>query len=266
MLPAYNDCPRRAIARQFRRDIEKEGYKLNDELPSIGASVGTATHKVIENYFKSKIEERNFVVFEAVENSIIEMQENIKNGCLWDDTTPSVDTARLQVYNMSKAYIEAVGKYIKPLAVEVSLEAIIDDEWKITGHIDLVSEGFEGINLHDLKTGALVRSYHSQVGGYSLLYRSVYSDAKISNLVIDFVKRVGKSKTQEIPVSTNYDVKLCERVAYSTIMRIIFDIANFEKTKDPFCLAENPMSMLCNKSYCIAYNTDFCPITKNLNK
>jgi len=270
MLPAYNDCPRRAAARQFRREIEKAGYKLNDELPSIGAAVGTATHAVAEEYFRAKMEAREFSQDTAVESAISELQEKTKSGCIWDDTTPSIDTARVQIKRMANAYIESVGKNTIPLAVEIRIEAEISEGWILSGQIDLAAEAKDGgIHLRDIKTGAISRSHHSQLGAYSLLLRSDTPEGLPSNVSaasIDFVKRTPKRNPQEGVVTTDYDISLCEKTAYYTIQRIKTDFEKFKETNNPFGFAENSMSMLCNKTYCIAFGTEFCPITKGITE
>ena len=264
MLPAYNDCPRRAIARQFRINIENAGYKLNTILPSIGAAVGTATHKVIEHYFQCRIADADFVEFQALDMAMTNLQDEIKEGALWDDTTTSIDTARLQIQRMANVYIECIGRNITPIATEVSVKAEFED-WGLTGTIDLVAESSDGVGIVDFKTGAVVRSHHAQTGAYSLLYRSANPDVKVNSISIDFIKRIPKRNPQSVPVTTNYDVNLCEQVAWNTIQRIKREYEEFEKTLDPFCFPENTMSMLCSQKYCPCFNTDFCPITKSMN-
>ena len=268
MLPAYNDCPRRAVARQFRRKIEKAGFFLNPELPSIGALVGTTAHSAIEAFYFSSKKLENF----NEENAINEAMQALKNeagkGCIWDDSTPSVETAELQIKRMTKVYIEQLGKNLTPVATELELVAKLDDEgiWELSGHIDLLAKDKDGkFWLRDLKTGSVSRSHHAQLGAYSLLYRTAPPDGlpkRIEGGAIDFVKRTPKTRTQDSVKITEYDLALCEKTAWATIEKIRKDMALFESTNDPFAFPENPMSMLCNKTYCVAHNTDFCPITK----
>jgi len=266
MLPAYNDCPRRAVARQFRRKFEKAGFSLKPELPSIGAVVGTTTHSVVEGYYFSRQKLENF----NEENSINEAMQALKNeagkGCIWDDSTPSVETAERQIRRMTRVYIEELGKNLTPIATELSIVAEFEDGWKLSGHIDLLAKDKDGkLWLRDLKTGAVSRSYHAQLGAYSLLYRSAPPEGfadKIEGAAIDFVKRTPKTRPQDSVKITEYDIALCEQTAWATIHRIKRDMDLFDNKIDPMVFPENPMSMLCNKTYCIAHNTDFCPITK----
>ena len=263
MLPAYNDCPRRAIARQFREEIESFGYQLNKSLPSIGAAVGTATHKAIELYFQSKLS-GNILHSEpnAHEEAMSGLKEEIKSGVLWDDTTTNIETASKQVWRMTNIYIESIGKDINPIATEVPVLAEYED-WELSGTIDLVAEDGDGVRIVDFKTGKAVRSFHTQTGAYSLLYRTVNPEQKVNSIAIDFIKRTPGRNPQEMPISKIYDVGLCEKVAWVTILKIKRDFEEFEKSGDPFVFSENPMSMLCNEKYCPCFNTDFCPITKN---
>ncbi|MDR2594547.1 MAG: PD-(D/E)XK nuclease family protein [Fibromonadaceae bacterium] len=266
MLPSYNDCPRRAVARQFRSKIEKAGFFLNPELPSIGAVVGTTTHSVVEAFYFSSKKLENF----NEENAITEAMEALKNeagkGCIWDDSTPSVETAEKQIKRMVRVYIEELGKNLTPVATELELVADLDDGWELSGHIDLLAKDKEGkFWLRDLKTGSVSRSHHAQLGAYSLLYHTAPPDGlpkKIEGGAIDFVKRTPKTRPQDSIKITEYNLALCERTAWATIQKIKSDMALFDKTTDPFVFPENSMSMLCNKTYCVAHNTDFCPITK----
>jgi hypothetical protein len=265
MLPAYNDCPRRATARQFRGEIEKAGYFLNQELPSIGAAVGTATHAVAEAYFISRISLENYSEQEAVEKALQALREETGKGCNWDDTTPSIDAAEKQIRRMASAYIQELGINIKPVATEMRITADLEDGWELSGQIDLLAEDGNGnLWLRDLKTGAVSRSHHAQLGAYSLLYRSAPPEGfpkEIKSGAIDFIKRTPKTRPQDSVKTTEYDLPLCEKTAWATIQRIKKNMQDFQSTRDIDCFPENPMSMLCNKTYCIAHGTNFCPIT-----
>ena len=275
MLPAYNDCPRRAAARQFKKEIQGAGYKLRVQLPSIGAAVGTAVHKYIENYFVAKMQDLELA--NPIDEVMSLFEDEIKTGVIWDDTTTSIDTAKMQIERMARVYIEGVGKDLTPLATEVAVEAEINDKWQLTGHIDLVCKGENGVVIRDWKTGAIVRSHHAQLGAYSLLWRSrdvvtglAPDEPQTSNLkpihvegvAIDFIKRIPKRRGQEEAICTIYDVGLCERTAYATVFRIIGEFDKFMETGDYESFPANPMSMLCTEKYCECFGSDFCPITK----
>jgi uncharacterized membrane protein YciS (DUF1049 family) len=266
MFPAYNDCPRRAVARQFRYIIEKAGFALNQELPSIGAAVGTATHSIVEAYFFSRIRLENHSEEQAIQNALQALKEETSKGCIWDDSTPSIDTAEKQIRRMANIYIEECGKNLKPIATEIRITADLEDGWELSGQIDLLAEDSEGrLWLRDLKTGGVSRSHHAQLGAYALLYRTsppAGMPAKLEGAAIDFVKRTPKTRPQDAVKTTEYDVPVCEKTAWGTIQRIKRDMQNFQSSGDPDSFPENPMSMLCNGTYCSAHGTNFCPITK----
>jgi len=266
MLPAYNDCPRRAIARQFKYEIEKAGFALNQELPSIGAAVGTATHAVAEAYFFSRISLENYSEDKSIERALQALKDETSKGCNWDDSTPSIDTAEKQIRRMANTYIQELGQKLKPVATELRITADLEDGWELSGQIDLLAEDENGdLWLRDLKTGAVSRSHHAQLGAYSLLYRAAPPEGLPKTLksgAIDFIKRTPKTRPQDSVKTTEYDLALCEKTAWATIQRIKKNMQDFQFSRDIDCFPENPMSMLCNKTYCIAYNTDFCPITK----
>jgi hypothetical protein len=269
MLPAYNDCARRAAARQWRRIIEAAGFQLRETLPSIGAAVGTATHAVAEDYLRAKLDgtEAEFQFSQAVDSAMATLQEETSAGCEWDDSTPRLDVAKEQITRMARILIHERAANIKPLFVEYAADADIDDGFTLTGRIDLVAEhSATGVALVDWKTGAVSRSHHAQLGAYSLLYRTVTPDglpSAVERASIEFVKRTPRTRPQDSVVETVYPVALCEQTAWSTIHRIKRDMSDFTKTGNPDAFAENPMSMMCSATYCPAHGTEFCPITKH---
>ena len=265
MLSGYNDCHRRAIAHQFGTEIRSVGFELNTTKSSVGASLGTATHKVIERFFNSFINSENFNQQSAVDDAISEFKENTKEGVIWDDATPNIDVLVMQTNRMATAYIETIGKTVKPVATEVSLKADINETWLLSGHVDLICKNadseVDNIHVRDLKTGKLSRSHHNQLGAYSLLVKhNNYSDVKVA--AIDFLKRCPKTKPQELPVTTKYKVSVCEGSAWFTIQHIIENDEKFIKNLNPLHIPDNSMSMMCSEKYCCAYGTDFCSTTK----
>jgi len=261
-LVGYSDCPRRGIARLYQDIIEARGYRFNKVKPSIGALVGTSVHSYIERYYKSRLEGVEFL--SPIDQIMSELETQLADGVEWDDTTSNKDTAKLQIERMAREYVGAVGQYLEPLATEVELEAQIQPGWVLTGHIDLVCKGAHGVAIRDTKTGKTSRLYHAQLGGYSLLYRSAHPVLNVDSIWVDFICRLPKKRAQTEAVISQYSVEHCERMAFSVIKRIISDFENFIKTGDHESFLCNPMSLMCNSNYCIAYNTNFCPITMPL--
>jgi hypothetical protein len=265
MLPSYPDCPRRAVAKQYRRKFEKLGYQFRELPPSVGAAAGTAVHTGAEQLLRAKWAGKKITVEQALEPAISGFSEETGKGAIWDDTTPNANVAVEQIKRMVACYQYGPLSTEMPLtineqpAVELELEANAGDGWKLTGHIDLVTEAGW---VRDTKTGALVRPYHAQLGAYSLLVRSNSILSTVSGAAIDFIKRVGKTKPQPPCEIQEYPVAPCERNATGLIRRVKDDMARFDAAGDINCFMANQMSMMCSNKYCPAWGTDFCELTK----
>lgn len=263
MLPSYPDCPRRAVAKQYRRKFEQAGYKFRDLPPSVGAAAGTAVHTGAEQLLRALHAGKTITIEQALEPAIAGFQEETGKGAIWDDTTPNANVAIEQIRRMVAAYshcMEMPATVGDGPAVELSLEADCGNGWKLTGHIDLVTaSGW----VRDTKTGALMRPYHAQLGAYSLLVRSNKIIHAVNGAAIDFIKRVGKTKPQPPLVVQEYSVAPCERNAMGIIQRLKADMTLFDKTGDlERSFPANQMSMMCSDKYCPAWGTDFCELTK----
>ena len=264
MLPSYPDCPRRAVAKQYRRTFEKLGYVFRDLPPSVGAAAGTAVHKGCEQLLRAKWAGKQITLDQALEPAIAGFQEETGKGAIWDDTTPNANTAEHQIRGMIGAYLYGPLATETPLtvnsqpAIELELTANAGDGWTLTGHIDLVTDtGW----VRDTKTGALVRPYHAQLGAYSLLVRSNRVIPSVKGVAIDFIKRVGKTKSQPPCAAQEYAVAPCERNAAALIQRIKEGMDRFDTTGDVNCFMANQMSMMCSDKYCPAWGTGFCDLT-----
>lgn len=264
MLPSYPDCPRRAVAKQYRRKFEKLGYVFRELPPSVGAAAGTAVHTGAEQLLRAKWAGKAITLDQALEPAIAGFQEEIGKGAIWDDTTPNCNTAEQQIRGMIEAYLHGPLATEMPLtindgpAVELELKANAGDGWTLTGHVDLVTDKQW---VRDTKTGALVRPYHAQLGAYSLLVRSNKILQAVKGSAIDFIKRAGKTKPQPPCAVQTYAVAPCERNAAALIQRIKEDMARFDATGEVNVFMANQMSMMCSIKYCPAYGTEFCELT-----
>lgn len=263
MLPSYPDCPRRAVAKQYRRQFERMGYEFRQTLPSVGSAAGTACHTGAEMLLRAKHAGKQITLDEALEPAFAGFAEETGKGAVWDDTTPNLNTAQQQIKRMVAAYYYGPLKDVTPLtvdgepAVELELEANAGPGWKLTGHIDLVDSAG---TVRDTKTGALVRPYHGQLGAYSLLVRSNKILPQVQGVCIDFIQRVGKTKNQPPCVTHAYQVAACERNAMGIIERVKQDMAAFDETGNIEVFLANPMSMMCSDKYCPAWGTKFCAL------
>ena len=265
MLPGYNDCTRRAVAKQYKRKFQKLGYEFRELAPSVGSSVGTAVHISTAELDKAlwRGEKPNLSV--AVDMAVTALVEELSTGCTWDDTTPNMNTAQLQIQRMTECYTPIMpltvnGEPAVEIGGEMGLQADCGDGWILTGHPDLIdANGF----LLDKKTGAKMRPYQGQFGGYSLLVRSNKIIKQLSGVGMLYIARMGKTKHQTPPVLQSYGVALCEREAMGTIHRIKSDMALFDSNGDlNKAFPCNQSSMMCTPKYCPAFGTDFCELTK----
>ncbi|QPC44028.1 PD-(D/E)XK nuclease family protein [Kaustia mangrovi] len=255
MLPGYADCARRAAAKQYRDEIQAAGYELRSLMPSIGAAVGTATHAAVEHVLRHKMETGEpGRIGDGVAAAMEALREEIAPGAEWDETTPNLQTAELQVRRLAEAYMPLVAD-IEPAGIEMELTAQISPKWELTGKIDLYTRIAA---LDDLKTGAVRRPYQAQLGSYSILLRS--HGKPVTSVGTTFLPRARKTKPQPPPERQHYDRAVCEAAAFATIKEITRDVEAFAETADPFAFRANPMSLMCSARYCPAHGTEFCKL------
>lgn len=234
--------------------IRAHGHTLRSLPPSVGAAVGTAVHRAAQVYQAARISGAAPDVQSAIAVALAEFREEIKTGAEWDNTTPNVQAADIQVAGLFGAYLKASDR-LKPAAVELPLKAAIASGWELTGTVDLIT--VDG-RIDDLKTGAVRRPYQAQLGAYSLLARS--NGREVKEVGTTWIKRVRIKADQPPPEIQTYDVAVSENAAYSTIEAVIHDVDKFEKTGDPGAFRANPMSMMCSPRYCPAHGTAFCKL------
>jgi len=269
MLPSYTDCPRRAVAKSFKRRIVKLGYTFRELPPSVGAAAGTAVHLSTAEMDRALWRGEKANVDAAVELAITEFSKEIETGCIWDDTTPNMNAAQSQIRRMTLIYqprmpLTLNGEPAVEIGGPLGLRANAGDGWYLTGHPDLIdADKF----IRDKKTGAVVRPYHSQLGGYSLLVRS-NGICEPAGLGMDYIPRTARTKDQKQPILTEYPVAACERAAMGVIKRIKGDMQRFDAsvTEDmPMGNLEefstNMMSMMCTEKYCPAFGSLFCELS-----
>ena len=264
MLPGYADCPRRAAAKQWRREVEEAGYELRELRPSVGAAVGTAVHAAAAQMLQAKIHSGELGDGkDGIAIAIEAFHEETEPGAEWDDTTPNRSVAETQIKRLTLAYRQGVARHLNPAAVEQAWEVSAGGGFVLTGHCDVIT--VEGV-VRDLKTGALPRPYQAQLGAYSLLARSQDPPIRVSGVAVDFIRRTPKTKPQEPPITETYDQDVSERAAWSVIERIKVDMTDFRTrlVGDDEMLEEaflaNPMSMMCRPQFCPAHGTEWCSL------
>ena len=164
------------------------------------------------------------------------------------------------------------GDRIEPEAIEERVEATLDDEFTLRGHIDLrgtiIGESrLVGSGLIDYKTGTVQRANAMQYGGYSLA-------AKANGITVNwaaelYTKRVGVTKPQPDPMLAPYSTGEAERGAWEVMQKIMADLRTFRESvaagrPSPWAFMPNPNSMNCSEKYCPAWGTSFCKAHKGV--
>lgn len=265
MLPSYQDCPRRAVAKSYGRKFTELGYELRQLPPSVGAAAGTAVHISTSELDRALWRGEPANIDTAVELAITAFSAEVETGCVWDDTTPNQNTAQQQIRRMTMAYVPRMpltltnGQPAVEIGGEEGLKANAGDGWTVTGHPDLIDDlKF----VRDKKTGAVVRPYHPQLGGYSLLVRS-NGVCVPEGVGMDYIPRTARTKDQKPMLITEYPVAACEHLAVGVIKRIKDDMRLFDETGDlDRAFGVNMMSLLCTDKYCCAFGTKFCELSR----
>ena len=254
-LSSYSDCPRRAAAKMFFKELSEEyEFDLNPINTSVGAAVGTAMHKALEEaiILRSKGSTYTNEMKTIIKSAII---DTVRNGITWDNTTYDIPTAEYQAFRQANSILDIMPN-LQDIKIESEFVADLGDDFILSGHIDIRGK-IGNINIiQDFKSGTTERVNIPQYGGYSLLVRN--SGEKVDLLREIYIKRIGKTKAQSEPIIKDYDPNTAENFAWNIIKRIKEDMKNFRKTGDVFSWIPNPNSMMCSPYYCPAYGTKFC--------
>jgi hypothetical protein len=248
----WPDCSRRQAARMFPIQIREQGYELREIPSSVGASVGTGTHSAVAACMETKMVSGE--LGNAVENEqagLASLEEEVKRGVRWDQTTRDLNTAQKQVIRMYRTYRLHVAPDIQPRAVERRLNFTTKRGNTVSGAVDATDAG-----MHDLKTGVMRRSNIAQYGTYSLLGRA--AGETVDHIIEDYIPRVDIDKPQPVPEQIVYDPKMAERVAVRIILDVETKYDEFIESGDNMVFMANPNSNLCGDRFCPAWGTSFC--------
>ena len=263
-LPGYADCPRRNACSPWmlRNEIIEAGFVLRDERKGIGATVGKSVHAGANETMLEKVKTGGNPCSEsrAVDRAIVEYCSNVPDND-FDATTPDQTTGERQVIRQTRAYYNLVAPKINPFFTEQRYSADLGNGFYLTGQPDVLEQGG---NLRDAKCGSVFRDCRAQGGGYGVLLRA--NKMEIAGFDVDFIPRVKIQKPQAAPETHTYVIAEAEKTAWFLIKKILADISEFRKTKNPWSLSANPMSMLCGEKYCSAYGTEFCEFKKEAKK
>lgn len=257
-LSHYIDCPRRAAAKMFPKELQSLGFEITPVNTSAGAAVGTATHNALEAALQLKGNGCSYI--DAIQKVARDsMNDSISKGIIWDDTTFDKETGVIQAVRQARVVLDNFPN-LEQISIEDEFKADLGDDFTLSGHIDIRGKRSEKFGIWDLKTGTVKRINSPQYGAYSLLVRS--HGIQVDELGEIYVKRVGKSKPQPAPVVTQFDPAEAEEFAKSIIMKIKTDLMTFRKTGKIWVWIPNPNSMMCSHNYCPAYGTNFCNCKK----
>jgi hypothetical protein len=233
--------------------IKDAGYQLRELSPSVGASVGTATHAAVAYAMTEKVHGRALPPDSLAEEcGITELGNRIRDeGVQWDGVTPNLNTGQKQVRRQYRIYRITLADELKPTSIEKRITVPTKRGNELSGQIDLFDTG-----IRDLKTGTTSRSNIAQYGGYSLLKRA--EGGSVNHIIEDFVQRVPIDKEQPRPVPIDYDIALAERVAGNVIADIEDRYQRFRDSGDNMIFNANPNSVLCGDKFCAAYGTTWC--------
>lgn len=258
-LTEFPDCERRFASRHLADLVGAAGFQLRRLPMQIGAKVGTAVHAGAAHLLRHKIAtgenvlDGNGALMQAAQEVGVEsLRAEVNQGAVWDEVSPTINTAEHQTRRMLFSYAMTIVPTIQPVAVEQELVARFSPRIRLIGHLDIA----EDLGIDDNKTGARQRPNHPQYGAYSLLRRS--NGAEVSRFREHYVPRVPIKQDQPVPTTTTYPVETCEQAAHAVLGRVEESIKRFEKSSNPWEWIPNPASMLCSDRFCSAWGTSFC--------
>lgn len=269
-LPTWPDCQRRFAARHLADLVAGAGYSLRRDMRShIGAAVGTALHAAAAYTLEQKRDTGELGSGTEAENrGEAALLERLAEGAMWDETTPSLATAKTQAARMSRSYRRHIAPFVVPILVEQRLVADVGDGWQLSGQADVLA-GDPRELLRDTKSGVKRRNNSHQYGAYSIVLSA--HDLAPRRIVEDYVPRVRLSLDQPPPETHEVPLVAAVEEAWSTIDDIKSAVTEFDlRAADPSgrepagAFRANPASSLCGEKWCPAFNSEFCRITKRL--
>lgn len=257
MLSTYQDCPRRAAAKHWKKYLSGLGYEIKQLPITIGGAVGDGVHAAAKYMMEGKISGRVEKISDIIEVGMIKLSNKTAEEVRFDSVTGSINEAQKQCSSLINIFIDQAAPNLNPLALEVFRKATVMEGVEFGGSCDIETVGG---SIHDEKYGSKYRPAQAQLGGYSILKKSETGESAkvISQLHIPRVK-LGAETGLKV---TTYDVSICERMAYAMIMHIVRDMKNFIKSQNPWCFPANPLSMLCSEKYCPAWKTPWCYVMR----
>jgi hypothetical protein len=235
----------------FLQMIEDAGFPTARSMNGAGAAIGTGVHTGAARMLTNK---RDHVApapqSEIREISIEAYRAETRDGVLFDTVSPNHNTAENQVDTLVNIYRSEILPVVIPVDIETAMQFDVTSGVTVSGHPDVMC----GSEIRDLKCGKIDPQCQAQMGGYSLLAQD-NGRPRPDRLVIDWIPR-----NKPVPVTSVYDVALCETMARSVLNQVISHLTAFLKTGSPEAFPVNPMSILCGPKYCPAHGSKWCGI------
>lgn len=264
LLTKWPDCPRRGVARGFRKLVENAGHKLAEPRRNIAAMIGTTVHAGIEETLKRGIDASRGTAYAVAEETL---SAAIRDGVEWDDKCATRQQAERQAFQLlTQARMEVLPRVNVPSPehVERTLNATLCDGWLMTGTADAITSA----GIVDFKTTQLPVPPWSepQLGLYSLMAKANRAIDTVTKLTQVTFRRVSGNTKLKDPVITRYSVLQAEQIAYTTAQNVVTAVDAFRTTGNPSVFPVNPNSMLCSARWCVAHGTTFCPHGRGLEE
>lgn len=266
-LANWNLCPRRAYAKDFRKELADRGYTLNQGRSNFNTLVGSCVHDLAGSLPEHKDDLVNDWFTAERERVGAEVDQSLQTKS-WDHATEQA--ARILGKLVHHPSIQKMREKADKLLVEKFLEQRFDHV-TLTGHVDLYD--LEDRELVDVKCSGKSEAPRAdaQLGAYSLLLTKAKKPMPREMKVIWMPVRGLKSE-QPDPVDVEYDVPTAMRhaaVTASNAHRIYTDARVRARKRaernggDPNIRGEdlpsNPGCWACSEKWCPAHGTDFCP-------
>lgn len=258
-LTGYSDCPRRWAAQQLSGLLSIAGYTVRSIPQNIGALIGSGTHSAVAADMQHKLDHDELPPLQhSIDAGMAELEARMAeaDGVNYDEVSPDLSDAQMQVRRLARAYRDQIGHYVEPVVVERRLKALHPTGLILSGQQDLVVA--RPRRLRDVKTGKQQRANFAQYGAYSRLLRA--HGEPVGDVLEDFVKRVPLRKAQPPVLTKTYDVAVCEQQAETTLQAIARDLAQFKLNGDRESFLANPASAMCGDRFCPAHGTSWCPL------
>ncbi len=225
--------------------------------PGIAARIGTATHEAIEADLKHKMDNQVLLPSEAIADIAGDALDKVlaEGGVhLTEDESANTDktfgSAKDQSIKCAMAYHEQVAPRVHPTGVEVAFGAKLNDNWRLTMHIDCLELG----RIRDTKTAATVpkemkQSHYQQLLTYAT---GVYINTGelVDEVIVDMIPKLKKKAIKVTTFRAKPTIQAMNaQMQHADLVTKAIDAGVF--------LPADPDHWICSAKFCGYYNE--CP-------